>query len=376
MRINFAMANPSVKSVFADETAYNSFYALCLDTANGEQKVDKDVANAEILKNIRFAMGLNTDPEHYKNNPAARLEVNRALNNTAAREAMFEIISETIEDALVSGWGQDPWFMRMVERKSMALGDTNIFYVKDPVELMISEVAASNHDIIRQRLGAGREISVNVRNYGAKVYMEAERYLMGVEDWAELTGAITKGYNKFISDMLYNAFKTAGQSLPSPTQWNISIQMAHANQARFNKLLRDVSIAGGSQAVIYGTDFALEGLQNLIDASIFAQDAKRDIYNLGRIGHYNQYDVVEIPQGFKDSNTAAQNPYLYDDDKLLILPGSVDRPVKMYDEGETQIYAVQDRETHIDHTFDYEVVRKFGIKVLTNVRFGTVTILP
>lgn len=378
MRLNFALANPQIQNALKDETTYNSFYALCLDTAKGIQKagMTKEEANAEILKNIRFAMGLNTDPEHYKNNPAARLEIDHALSKTANREALFEIISETIEDQLVSGWESDPWFNRMVERKSMALGDTNVFYIEDDVDLMISEVTASNHDLIRQRLGAGRELTVNVRSYGAKVYCEAERYLMGVEDWAKLTGKITEAYNKMIADMIHTAFVSAGQSLPSPTQWNLSIQLNTTTATQFKKLLRDVSIASGTPAVIYGTDLALEGLQNMIPANIFAEDAKRDIYTFGRIGHFNQYDIVEIPQRFKDKNTAAANPYLYDDDKLFILPGNMDRPLKMYDEGGTQIYQVMDRDTHIDHTFDYEVVRKFGLKLLTNVRFGTVTILP
>ena len=377
MRFNFALANPELQNALENETKYNSFFSLCLDTARGVQKnMSKEEANAEILKNIRLVMGLNTDPEHYKNNPAARLEVDRALNSTAKREAMFEVIAETVNDALISGWENDPWFNRMVERKSMALGDTNIFYIKDNTKLMISEVAASNHDLIRQRLGVGREVSVKVRNYGAKVYCEAERYLMGVEDWAELTGAITKAYNDMIAGMIHNAFVSAGASLPSATNWNISITMADTtNKARFEKLLRDVSIASGTQAVIYGTDLALSNLQNLIPAGIFAEDAKRDIYTFGRIGHYNQYDVVELPQRFKDENVLAANPYLYADDKLFILPGNMDRPVKMYDEGGTQIYQVMDRDTHIDHTFDYEVVRKFGILILTNVRFGTTTIL-
>lgn len=376
MRLNFALANPQIQNALKDETAYNSFYALCIETAKGTQKVTKEEANAEILKNIRFAMGLNTDPEHYKNNPAARLEIDHALSKTASREAMFEIIAETVDDQLISGWESDPWFNRMVERKSMALGDTNVFYIEDDVDLMISEVTASNHDLIRQRLGAGRELTVNVRSYGAKVYCEAERYLMGVEDWAKLVGKITEAYNKMIADMIHTAFVSAGQSLPSPTQWNLSIQLNTTTATQFKKLLRDVSIASGTPAVIYGTDLALEGLQNMIPANIFAEDAKRDIYTFGRIGHFNQYDIVEIPQRFKDKNTAAANPYLYDDDKLFILPGNMDRPIKMYDEGGTQIYQVMDRDTHIDHTFDYEVVRKFGLKLLTNVRFGTVTILP
>lgn len=379
MRLNFALANPELQKALKDETTYNSFYSLASGLAKGELKagITREEANAEILKNIRFAMDLPVDADFYKNSSSqARVMVRKALKNTAKREAMFEVIEEVVNDQLIYGWENDPWFNRFVERKSMALGDTNQFYIEDDTEIIISKVAASNHDLIRQRLGVGRYTSVAVENYGAKVYCEAERYLMGVEDWTKLTGAITKAFNDLISTLIANAFLTAGQSLPSPTQWNISITMNdQTNAPAFKKLLRDVSIATGTQATIFGTDLALEKLQNLIAANIFAEDAKRDIYTFGRIGHFNQYDIVELPQRFKDKNTAAVNPYLYADDKLYIMPNSNEKFIKMYEEGTTQVYQVMDRDTHIDHTFDYEVVRKMGVDVLTSSRFGTVTIL-
>ena len=38
---------------------------------------------------------------------------------------VFEIIEETVENLLVSGWGENPFFNEFVEIKSMADGDTN-----------------------------------------------------------------------------------------------------------------------------------------------------------------------------------------------------------------------------------------------------------
>ena len=44
---------------------------------------------------------------------------------------VFEVIEETVENLLVSGWGDNPFFNEFVEVKSMNIGDTNEFYVPD-----------------------------------------------------------------------------------------------------------------------------------------------------------------------------------------------------------------------------------------------------
>ena len=96
---------------------------------------------------------------------------------TFIREACFEIIEETIEDTLVSGWQSDPFFNRYVDTKVNALGDKNEFYVKEDCILTVSEIADGHHSLNRQRLKKGKLISVGVKYYGAKVYMELTRLL-------------------------------------------------------------------------------------------------------------------------------------------------------------------------------------------------------
>ena len=363
MMINFAMRPEVIQKAFTAES-YASFSKLCIDVVRGTQlKYTKNEANAEILKQMRKAMNLSDEP--------TILEVRKALNKTANREAMFEVISETVEDTLISGFQQNPWFNAYVDYRSLALGDTNSFYVPDNTELVISEVASSNHDIFRQRLGRGKEFGVAVKSYGAKVYMEAERFLMGVEDWTKLIARISKAYTLLIQTLIHDAVMDASQSLPSPNQWNITIQMDKANRAKLVKLLSDVSIASGSIATLMGTSVALSGLQNMVDADIMSASEKEDIYNLGRIGHFDQYPIVEIPQAFVNNDTSQ---YLYDDTKLLIMPGGDNKFVKWYDEGGTYIREIASRDTLQDHTYEYEMVRKMGLGVVLSTRFGVVTI--
>lgn len=362
--INFEQRPEEIKRVFVSNSAYADFSKLCSDTVlNKVENYSKEQANKVILTNMRKLCNLPENPTAY--------EVHKALQRSSAKEAFFEVLSETVEDTIITGWGASPFWDKYVEYKTFKLGQTNRFYVPDTTEIVVSEISTSNHDITRQRLGAGREFGISVRNYGAKVYMEAERFLMGVEDWTYLVDRISLAYTRLINTLLHDAVMSAGATLPSPDQWNITCQMVEADRSKFVKLLSDVSIATGTRPVIMGTEVALAQLVNMGKLDYMSESAKEDIYRTGRIGQFDQYQLVEIPQAFAPGDSSK---YLVDDTKLLIMPGNIDKFVKFYDEGDTLIKEVTDRNENYDHTREYEMVRKFGFAVLTNVRFGTVTI--
>lgn len=365
-KIKFEQRPEAIQRVFAEEKTFMDFSKLCTDLVKGKVENYSDAAaNAVILSKMRDICGVSGSPDIY--------EVRRAMNKTANREAFFEIIVDTVEDTLVTGWQASPFWNMYVDYKSYKLGQTNSYYVPDNTEIVVSELATSNHDITRQRLGAGREFSITVRNYGAKVYIEAERYLMGVEDWSALIDKISLAYTRLINTLLHDAVMSAGATLPSPTQWNLTCQMVKADRPKLIKLLSDVKIATGTTPVIMGTEIALSQLDQMgkLEYATMPNSAREEIYRTGRIGQLDQYKLVEIPQAFAPSDSST---YLVDDTKLLIMPGNIDKFVKFYDEGETQIKEVNDRNTNYDNTFEYELIRKFGIAVITNTRFGTVTI--
>lgn len=194
---------------------------------------------------------------------------------------------------------------------------------------------------------------------------------MGVEDWSYLVERISRAYTKLINTLLHDAVMGAGATLPSPDQWNITCQMQNADRPKLVKLLSDVSIATGTRPIIMGTAVALSQLNNMGKVEFMSEAEKEDIYRTGRIGNFDQYQLVEIPQAFAPNDSSK---YLVDDTKLLIMPGNIDKFVKFYDEGEMNIKEVTDQNENYDHTREYELTRKFGIAVLTNTRFGTVTI--
>lgn len=364
LRLNFEQRSPEIQRTFANSAAYADFSKLCTDVVlhRVENYSDKQ-ANTVILEKMRQVCNLNENSDAYS--------IQKALKNTATKEAFFEVITDTIEDTIITGWSSSPFWDRYVEYKTFKLGQTNRFYIPDNTEIVVSEISASNHDITRQRLGAGKEFGISVKEYGAKVYMEAERFLMGVEDWTHLVDRISLSYTRLINTLLHDSVMSAGATLPSPDQWNITCQMLEADRPKFVKLLSDVSIATGTRPIIMGTEVALSQLTKMGKLDYMSEAEKEDIYRTGRIGNFDQYQLVEIPQAFAPKDSSK---YLVDDTKLLVMPGNIDKFVKFYDEGDMNIKEVTDRNANYDHTREYELTRKFGIAVLTNTRFGTVTI--
>lgn len=364
MLFNFDNRCETVQRVFENEENLKNFSKLRSDLVKDTlEGVTKDKAEKTIKARMFALAGLSAGAD-------AR-QIRAAMRKTAAREAAFEIVTETVEDTLISGWQNDPFFKKYVEIKNYNLGQTNVFYVPDNTDLIVSEVSSSNHDMTRQRLGIGREVSVKVRSYGAKVYMEVERYMMGAEDWSALIGKISIAYTRVLNTLLHDAVMSAGKTLPSPNQWNVTGQLEATNHDDFVKLISDVATATGTQPIIMGTKVALAGLRKMGDVDFISNEAKSDVYRTGRLGLFEGIEIAEIPQAFAPNDTSK---YLVDDTKLLIMPGNIDQFVKLYYEGDTQIKEVTDRNVNMDGTMEYELVMKFGVAVLTNTRFGTWTI--
>ena len=362
LRLSFNEHSNAITENF-DEAKFANFTKLAIDTAkNKVTKYSIEEANEVIRKTIREMAGLGE-------NPTVK-EVKKAFRDPSVKVAVFEIIEEVIEDTLVSGWADSPVFKKYVEVKTMALGQKNSFYTKDDSIITVSEIADGHHSLVRQRLGAGKEFTVDVKTYGAKVYMELSRFLQGVEDWSELIGKISIAFTRLINTMLHEAVMSAGTALPVPAKWNVRGELTQANHDKFVQLISDVQLATGGVATIVGTKVALAGLKNLGAVEWVSEAAKNDVYNTGRIGTFEGTQIIELPQAFAVNDV---NAYLEDDTKLLILPSNIDQFVKMYYEGMEETVESQDGD-NADDTKEYEFKTRFGIKTMTNVRFGTWTI--
>ena len=350
-----------IREHFKDVNDVHTFSKICLDTyRNKLQGQTQEDGNSVILHKFYDIAGFAEKPND--------LQIRRAIQNPTVRWAWFEIIQETIDQTLITGWAADPWFRKYVETKTLALGDKNSFYVKsNDLILNISKIADGHHNIERNRLGKGSEFSVKTSRYGAKVYMELSRFLQGAEDWNELIDGISRSYTLYVNTLIHDQVISAVKKLPVQSKWNQKGLASATTKKPFKALVADVKRANGSGAIIMGTDVSLGELTGFADVTWMPNEAKSDVYNTGRLGTFEGTPVVELPQAFAFND---ETKTIEADDFVFIMPDNIDKFVKLYYEGADQIIERTTLGQNADDTMDYEFQVTLGVETIVNRRFG------
>ena len=348
--MNFAA---NVQNVFNnDVNDFMAFSSLLTETALGIQQVTKAEANAKIVEVFQGVLGLD------KNSKPA--EVRKAIRRNQA--LVFDIIEETVQSLLVTGWGNDPFMMKYVDQRNLALGDKNEFLAEDDSVLSVMKVAGNHHSIIRQRLAGGSVKSLETYWVAIKIYAEFERVVMGLEDWAKFITKVYEAYDRYIKNTVYDTMVGYAQALTG--QFKKTGSMTTEN---LNALCDLVSTATGMPVMIMGTRTALSNVIKLQN-STYISDAMKDEHNrTGMLGMWEGKSLVEIPQVFEKGKVGA---YKIDNTLIWIMPVADEKFIKVVNEGDTQLMTVTDKDTNMDMTYEYELQTKLGCGVMLNGVFG------
>ena len=268
--MNFMNFAANVQSVFNnDVNDFIAFSSLLTETAMGTQKVTKAEANDKIVEVFRGVLGLTKDSK-----PA---EVRKAIRRNQA--LVFDIIEETVQSLLVTGWGNDPFMMKYVDQRNLALGDKNEFYAEDDSVLSVMKLAGNHHDIIRQRLAGGSVQSINTYWVGIKIYAEFERVVMGLDDWARFITKVYEAYDRYIKDTVYETMVKYANELTG-----IFKKTGTVTAQTLNDLCDLVSTATGMHVMIMGTRAALAKVTALQNAEYISDAMKNEHYRNGVLG--------------------------------------------------------------------------------------------
>lgn len=345
---------------------YEDMNALMRDSAmhrlEGVSAAEADAKIRELMFNL-----LELTPETVENKKMYR----RAMARN--KDKFFEVIEDTVEDCLIQGWNEDPFFMDYVDVNNMAVGDRNEFYVEDEVLLTVSKVAGDHHDFSLQRLGEGSTFSVKTATYGAAVGADIKLYLAGRIDFSKMIEAVYKAFDKKIKALLYSELTNVGSKLPVNSMFNKAMALSSTTKPTFDQLLEDVSTANGnSEVMIVGSSVAIKKLEALDDVNWRSEAAKEERFRTGRIGTFEGHPVVEIPQQFAKKGATLER--LVKDDQLLIIPTGMDKPIKMVYEGDASIVEVMDIAERMDDTMKFEYQMSFGVSTIVGKYFGNVKI--
>lgn len=348
--MNFAA---NVQTVFNnDANDFMAFSQLLTDVALGRQSVSKEEANSKIVEVFQGVLGLTKDSR-----PA---DVRRAIRRNQA--LVFDIIEETIENLLVTGWGNDPFFQKYVDQRNLALGDKNEFYSEDDSILSVMRVSGNHHDIIRQRLGAGTVQSISTYWCAVKVYAEFERVVTGAEEFAKFVNKMYDAYDRYVKNALYDAM--VGYSTDLTGQFKKTGTVTAEN---LNALCDLVSTATGCPVMIMGTKTALSKVIALQNAQYISDAMKDEHYRTGTLGMWEGKELVEIPQVFEKGKVGA---YKIDNTLIWVMPSADLKFLKLVNEGDTQLRAITDKDENMDMTYEQEIQTKLGVAVMLNSAFG------
>jgi hypothetical protein len=348
--MNFAA---NVQNVFNnDVNDFIAFSELLTETALGIQKVTKAEANAKIVEVFQGVLGLD------KNSKPA--EVRKAIRRNQA--LVFDIIEETVQSLLVTGWGNDPFMMKYVDQRNLALGDKNEFYAEDDSVLSVMKLAGNHHDIIRQRLAGGSVESIKTYWVGIKIYAEFERVVMGLEDWAKFITKVYEAYDRYIKNTVYDTMVGYANALTGQFK-----KTGTVTAENLNALCDLVSTATGMPVMIMGTRAALAKVIDLQNASYISDAMKNEHYRTGTLGMWEGKELVEIPQIFEKGKVGS---YKIDNTLIWIMPVVDEKFIKVVNEGDTQLMTVTDKDVNMDMTYEYELQTKLGCGVMLHGAFG------
>lgn len=345
-----------VQSVFEnDENKFNGFMELLNDATVGMGVVEgftKKEVNDKIVSRFRALIGCDEK--------SSAKEIRKAIRRN--KDLIFDLLEEVVDNLLVSGWQNDPFMMKFLDQRNLALGDKNEFYTEDDSMISVMKVSGNHHDIIRQRLGAGSKTSISTEWVAAKVYAEFERLTTGAEDWAKFISKLYEGYDLYIKQTVYDTMVAYKDEIAAAYKKTGSV-----TAETLRELCEFIERATGSKVIIMGTRTALRNVTALQNAQYISDAMKQEHYQTGFLGMWEGYELFEIQQGFK-RNDITQN--LVTNDILWIMPVADNKFIKFVNEGETQVYQVTDPGDHIDMTNDYEMQTKIGIAVMFNLAFG------
>lgn len=116
----------------------NDFTKLMYDNAvNKLENRSNAEADAKIREVFFAVCGLDEN--------ASKKDIHKAIRKH--KVDIYEVIEEFLDELIIGGWGENPFFEEFVEARYADDGDMNIFTTADQTILTVSEVSGGHHDI-------------------------------------------------------------------------------------------------------------------------------------------------------------------------------------------------------------------------------------
>lgn len=276
------------------------------------------------------------------------------------KHLVFKLLSEVLEEVVGEQLMQQ--YEAWVDYRSVALGDTIEFKVPNQDLFEVGMVADGTDNLRRQRI-LHNKIAMQSFQLGVKIYEEYVMFVMGKIDFADMINRVAKSVNNALMRIVVKGIEQA--YVPTGSE-----KYGFAGTYSDDEVLRvaqNVEAKTGLQPVIYGTKGALANLRKSSQA-LWADADKNEFREMGHVGMFNGYQVVEIPNfmDVKDNLVLRQ-------DELFIIPEGT-KIIKLVNEGNAEVFESTDQHARLDNQIEYQFIQRFQLGVLKSNVYGVVII--
>lgn len=284
----------------------------------------------------------------------------KAMRNPVTNVKVFEIIENVITEGIIKGTYKNAFFDQFVETKTIDAGDINEFYVEPRHQLIAAEFSGSHFDLKRQRIDVGQSFSVEMRDFGIKVYEYLERVLASRCDFVTLVNLLQEAVDRKLREISYTTFQALLNRLPE--MWTVS---GSFDEAEILEVCAHIEADAG-EVTFVGTKIALNKLQGKV--ALPASDAMKNERNQkGYVSLWNGYRCIELEQVHKQGTF----DFLMSNDEIYLIAGDT-KPVKMAVTSglinETSGY--QNHDMSMEYTYTFQA----GVSVILDKAIGKITL--
>lgn len=277
---------------------------------------------------------------------------------------IFEILETILDQTLPEGWSENEFFDRFVETIRVDLGDKNEFYAEDNGYFTVSKFSGNHWDTIRERMDIGKSFSVETSWWEVHFYNEFERFMKNIDSWTKLMDKARKSFLQAFQNAVYAAFSQMSDMAPEGFVGHGSLATDTERDALL-ELIDKVETANGVKPILVGTGAALRKLQKNIDENWIAQSAKEERKNNGIVSSWEGYDLMPIPQVFKQGTF----DFALSTTQILIVATNA-KPIKFVFEGDSRLKETNDNRDNMDQTLEGQVQVKAGLASVTSDVIG------
>ena len=326
-------------------------FSLAADLVSGNYSLEGGLTKKDLENHLR---------ETINNDIFGGLTFKQALRRN--KNTVYEVMEQITDIVVGENVLKSAFVDQFVEVKNRAFGDRTDWVTEGDSLLTVASFAGNHWDTNRQSFDSGEKFTLPSEWAFIHVYMEFERFMLGIESFDKLTTAITKSFEAFINERVFAQFHNIASAVPAEFVYNGNSEDA------ILELCEKLEVFGGyNNMIICGTQAALRKLDGVIPEVMIAESQREARALTGSFGIWNGYKLMRIPQVKK--NDAFE--LALDNNKLFVI-GADTKPIKLEYIGDTRAKMIDDEHVNNDLTLDLQVQTKFALGTLLPSYFGVI----